>query len=303
MKNVVVFGGSGFLGSYVVDELLARNFNVTIADINQSQYHKDQCHFVSVDIMNQQAIESLITPDIDIVYNYAGFSDLTDSTNQLVLTAQLNIMGNLHILEGCKKSKIKRFIYASSAYAHSEKGSFYGISKLSSEKFIEKQQQLYGLEYTILRYGSLYGDRASEANGICRLLKQAIQQGKIIHFGNGEEVREYIHCRDAAKLSVDILDPQYKNTSYVLTGVEKLKYRDLLTMLQEIFNDELEVQYSDKACDAHYFVTPYSFKPSMAPKLVSNPYIDLGQGLLECITSLHQKIHLEEENKMECKVI
>lgn len=299
MKNVVVFGGSGFLGSYVVDELLARDFNVTIADINPSIYHEHKCRYVKTDILNAEEVEAVITTETDIVYNYAGFSDVGTANENLVLTAQLNIIGNLYILEACRKSRVKRFIYASSAYANSEKGSFYGTSKLSSEKFIEKQHQLCGLEYTILRYGSVYGDRGNEANGIYRLIKQAIENKRIIHPGNGEEVREYIHCRDAAALSVDILDPMYKNLSLILTGVEKLKYKDLLIMLKEIFNDEIDIEYSDKPLNSHYFVTPYSFKPSMALKMVRNPYIDLGQGLLECITSLHKKLHVPKNFEVE----
>lgn len=294
MTKAIVFGGSGFLGSYVIDELIAREINVVNADIKASDYAMGKQCFTKVDILDSRQVNSVITKDVDYVYNFAGLADINIALDEPKATAELNILGNMNILEACRQSKVKRFIYASSAYAQSSKGSFYGISKLSAEKFAEEYQKQYQLDFTILRYGSLYGERADEHNGIYRLLIQALKSHKIIHIGNGEEMREYIHCRDAARLSVDILHKQYANRHLVLTGVEKLKYKDLLTMIKEIFNDQIDVIYKKGDHPGHYMVTPYSFKPLVGEKIVNNPYIDLGQGLLECITELHQALEKDK---------
>src|SRR3989338_3086423 len=229
--KVVVFGGSGFLGSYVVDELISRGFSVINADVVPPKYNINVQSFKKVDIRNITDIEQVISSEVDYVYNFAGLADIDDAFNNPQKSVDLNVIGNINILEVCKKFSIKRFVYASIAYACSNKGSFYGISKLASEKFVEEYQLRYGLNYTIVRYGSLYGERADERNGIYRLLKQAIEAKKIVHRGDGEEVREYIHCRDAARLSIDILADQYLNKHLLLTGIEKLKYKDLLAML------------------------------------------------------------------------
>lgn len=292
--KIVVFGGSGFVGSYVVDELMAQGHEVICADLIEPKFTPD-VSFHEVDILDPEKISALIDTSVDVVYNFAGFAALDKAILEPLRTVQLNILGNTHILEACRKAKVKRFVFASSAYALSDKGSFYGISKLSSEKIVEEYAAQFDMDYTILRYGSVYGDRADEDNGIYGLLQQALQTKVIRHRGNGEEVREYIHCRDAAKLSVDILAPEYKNKHLILTGLEKLKYKDLLTMLTEIFNNEISIEYVDDADPAHYLVTPYSFRPIIGEKLTNNPYVDLGQGLLECITTMHQQLSGEDK--------
>lgn len=74
-------------------------------------------------------------------------------------TIESNIIGNFNILECCRDKNINRYVFASSAYAMNDRGSFYGISKLASEKIIEEYYKLYALKYSIIRYGSVYSDR------------------------------------------------------------------------------------------------------------------------------------------------
>lgn len=290
MKKVVVFGGSGFLGSHVADELTNRGYAVVVADIKESPYILDKQTFVHCDIMDASAIAAALE-DAVFVYNFAGFADLDASTHQPRETMEQNVIGNINILEICREMPIERYVYASSAYAFSNKGSFYGISKFASEKVIEEYESRYDLPYTIVRYGSLYGERADDHNAIHRLLRQAIETGRMVHPGHGEEVREYIHAADAAKLSVDIIeDDAYINEHLVLTGVERLRYKDLLRMIQEILDNNVDIILSDNGRAGHYEVTPYSYHPNVARKLVSNSFIDLGQGLVSCIKHIHSSV-------------
>jgi len=289
-KKVVVFGGSGFLGSYVADELTRRGYSVTIADIIKSKYIKSTQNFIKVDIMNMDNIISIIK-NVDIVYNFVAISNLDEAIYKPINTMQINVMGNLNILEACRHHSIDRFIYASSAYALSREGSFYGISKQSSERIVEEYYQRYGLKYTVIRYGSLYGERASHNNYIYNLLKSAITNGELRYKGDGEDLREYIHAADAAKLSVDILeDNQYENEHIILTGTERLKRIELLTMINEIMQNRLKIKQISSNNMGHYKITPYSYHPTVAKKLVANPYIDMGQGLLECIQIIHDEL-------------
>lgn len=288
-KRVVVFGGSGFLGSYVSDELTRRGYEVIIADINTSPYLQSNQSFEKVDVLNIDNLKKIIK-GASIVYNFVAIANLDDAIHDPINAMNINVMGNLNILEACKEEKIERFIYASSAYALSAEGSFYGISKHSSEKLTEEYFKRYGLKYTVIRYGSLYGERASHNNYIYNLLNTAIQTGELNYKGDGEDLREYIHAADAAKLSVDILeDIQYENEHIILTGIEKLKRIELLTMINEIMQNNLKItQVSDNNM-GHYKITPYTFHPTTAKKLVANPYIDLGQGLLECIQEIYEE--------------
>ena len=291
MKNVVIFGGSGFLGSYVADELARRNYEVVIAEKICSEYIKNKYKFVEVDILNIESIKKALF-NVDIVYNFAAVAELEEAIGDPVKTVSVNILGNTNILEACKRNgQIERFVYASSAYALSIDGSFYGISKHSSEKITAEYYKMYGLKYTIIRYGSLYGERASHNNYIYNLLTKAILSGKLEYKGDGLDLREYIHAADAARLSVDILeDAQYENEHIILTGIEKLRRIDLLTMINEMLQKKLEIcQISDEN-SGHYKITPYSFHPTTAKKLVANPYIDLGQGLLECMHEIYKRL-------------
>ena len=290
MKKVVVFGGSGFLGSYVADELTHRGYDVVIADIKESPYLSEKQSFVHCDIMDESALATVLE-DAKIVYNFAGLADIDESIHQPKATMLQNVIGNINILEACREQAIERYVYASSAYAFSKSGSFYGISKLTSEKVIEEYESRYGLPYSIVRYGSLYGERADEHNGMFQTILEALTNHKITYAGDGDEIREYIHAADAASLSVDIVEnDSFVGEHLILTGVEKFKRKDLLHMIQEITGKELVVEYTGQHWEGHYRITPYSFQPKAARKLVPNPFIDLGQGLIMCIQSIHEQI-------------
>lgn len=287
MKTVAVFGGSGFLGIYLTEELESRGYDVTVIDINEP---KGSSNFIQCDITNDKDLEVIFYKRYDVVYNLAGLANIDDANRDPIKTMQLNVISNLKILDLCVKHKIKRYLYASSAYAMSEKGSFYGISKLASEKITEEYEKKYGLTFNIIRYGSVYSEKEFHNNYIYNLVQQAVTTREIIHSGDGEEQREYIHAADAAKLSVDILENQeYKNKHIILTGTQKVKRTDLFKMISEILGDDITIKLLKSEKTGHYKYTPYSFQPSISQKLLPNPQIDLGQGLLECIRNVHQK--------------
>ena len=293
-KKVVVFGGNGFIGSYVIEELLKRGYRVTSADIKESKY-VDTKIFVKCDILDKNNVDEIIKGH-EIVYNFAGFANLDDAIANPVKAMELNVLGNMNILEGCRKYNIERFIYASSAYAMSDKGSFYGISKLTSEKIVEEYYKKFGLEFTIIRYGSVYGDRDFYNNYIYNLLKEAYTNKKIIHSGDGEETREYIHVIDVAKLAVDVIEnKKFVNEHLILTGVEKLKRKELFEMIKEMLGGDLVIELKKDGYHNHYKYTPYSFIPTRSKKLVSNPYIDMGQGLLDCLKDIEE--NLKDKNE------
>lgn len=290
MGRIVVIGGSGFLGSYVCDELARRGHHVVVADKVRSIHGPSHLKFAHCDILQQDSLDAIID-GASAVYNFAGQADLDDSVGRRRETIELNILGNLNVLEACVKAKVSRFIFASSAYAISNKGGFYGISKQASERIVREYADRFGLEFTIIRYGSLYGSRADSRNGIHRLLHQAMTTGKIVHKGDGEEIREYIHAVDAARLSVDIMENAvYANGHVVLTGVERLKHKDILQMISEITNGKLEIIYTNEEREGHYKITPYSLQPELGTKLIANPFIDLGQGLMDCMIHILRDI-------------
>ncbi|MBT8210252.1 MAG: SDR family oxidoreductase, partial [Eudoraea sp.] len=248
-----------------------------------------QLNYLSCDIFNKQDVEEVFkSKDFEIVYNLAGFANLDKAIDHPIRTMNLNVIANMYILEQCLKHNIQKFVYASSAYAMSNKGSFYGISKLASEKIIEEYHKKYDLPFIILRYGSVYSERAYDNNYIYNLVKEAVLNKKINHHGDGKEIREYIHASDAASLSVDVIESDsFLNLHVILTGTEPMQRMQLFSMINEILNNKVDIQCNDSGYFRnHYKFTPYSFEPSMSKKLVANPHIDMGQGILECIKAV-----------------
>lgn len=295
--NILVTGGSGFIGSHVADALSEAGHKVTVFDINISPWIRQDQTMVTGDLMDEKLLEN-ITRDMDVIYHFAGIADIDECAAKPVETARINILGTVQLLEASRQANIKRFVFASSAYVYSDLGFFYRTSKQACESYIENYSDLYGLKYTCLRYGSLYGPRADERNGVYRLIKQALETGKIVYQGTGEEQREYIHVLDAAQSSVKILKPEYENTHIVLTGNEKMRSGDLLSMIREMFLGEIIIEFTPQLHTAHYKMTPYNFSPKLGRKLVNNPHIDMGQGLLQNIAEVYEKVHQEKSSEM-----
>jgi UDP-glucose 4-epimerase len=288
--KVVVFGGSGFVGSHVADELTERGHEVKIYDLRLSPYLRERQEMIMGDILDKDKVFGAVK-GCDTVYNFAGLADLDTATTQPIDTINQNILGNALILDASVKAGAKRFVYASTIYVYSSLGGFYRCSKQAAELYIEEYQKRYGLDFTILRYGTLYGPRADERNSVYKYLKQALGQRRIVGYGTGEELREYVHVRDAAKLSVDVLSEEFKNKYVIITGHHPVKYKDMLNTIKEMIGDKVEIEFRPpEKGGAHYGITPYSFVPKIGQKLVSNYYTDIGQGLLECLHEISAEV-------------
>jgi len=248
---------------------------------------------ITGDIMDVRAVEKVVA-GCEVVYNFAGIADLDEAILQPLECIKTNILGNGILLEAARKAKIKRYIFASSLYVYSKAGSFYRSTKQSCELIIDTYREEFGLPYTILRYGSLYGPRADQKNFIFRILNQALRERKITREGDGEEIREYIHVYDAAKSSVDVLSADFENQHVIITGNQQMKVRDFLMMVKEVLNNEIIVEFVTPTNNLHYEITPYNFVPKLAQRIQRKTYIDLGQGILDCIHSIYNEINKQQ---------
>jgi UDP-glucose 4-epimerase len=283
--SVLVIGGSGFLGSHVADALSDAGYRVRVFDLRPSPYLRAGQRMIVGDLMDLGAVKRAAA-GCRYLYNFAGISDIDDARRRPIDTARQNVLGNLHALEAARMARAKRFVFASTVYVYSESGSFYRASKQASEQFVEAYHERYQLPFSILRYGSLYGRRADERNGICRFLTQALRHGRIVYGGSEDAMREYIHVTDAARLSVQILDEKYADRHLVLTGQERMAVKHLMRMISEMLPGGVRVRYLNRRDDGHYVMTPYAFHPKLGHKLVPNDFVDLGQGLLDCLADL-----------------
>lgn len=288
MRRILVTGGAGFLGSHLADALQDKGFSVRIFDRRESPHLRPSQEMIVGDLQDLQSLEQAAT-GCEAIYHLGGLADLNRARERPLEAAQQNVIGTLHALEAGRKAGVKRFLFASTVYVYSRAGGFYRCSKQACESFVEEYHRQFGLPYTVLRFGSLYGPRAEESNGVFRLLKQALESGRIHHVGQPEDSREYVHVEDAARLAVEVLEPSYENQHLVVTGHHPMRLRDLFTMFSEILGRELEVEYlqpEEEFAHAHYHVTPYAFHPKTGRKLTSNHFVDMGQGILQMLEEL-----------------
>jgi len=283
MSKVVIFGGSGFIGSHVADALSEANYEVVIYDSEPSKYLIENQKIVLGKLDDLEKITET-TSKAEVVYNFAALSDLNESMDRPIDTIQTNILGNCNILEACRINSVRRFVYASSVYVNSRQGGFYGASKKSAELFVDEYQREFGLEYTILRYGSLYGPRSDNKNGLRKIVSEAVLNQSLKYHGNKDSVREYIHVKDAALASVAALESKFINKKLILTGQQPIKLVDLLAMLAEMMNyPKKSINFVNEEYKGHYVRTPYHHDSDLAQKYIPDTFVDLGEGLLELI--------------------
>ncbi len=286
--KIVVTGGSGFMGSHLVDALIARGHEVIVFDLRRSSWLPRGVRMVEGDLSDGTKLEELVA-GADAVYHLAGFADLNAARTRPIDTVQANVLGTVNLLEAMRARGVSRFLFASTVYVYSREGGFYRCSKQACESYIEEYGRSFGLRYTMLRYGSLYGPRADRANGIYRLLAAAIREARIEYTGGPDDVREYIHVEDAAQLSADALAPELEGQQVLLTGPAPTRAADLFMMFQEILGRRIQIDYRDPGGSGHYAVTPYAYTPKPGRKLVTNHYVDMGQGLLRMVEDFHRE--------------
>lgn len=295
--NAIIFGGSGFLGSHLADELTAAGYLVTIFDRQISPWLQEKQNMIIGDVLDiGKVLEAL--EGANYVYHLAGLADIGQAALNPMETIETNIIGSTNVIEASIKMNVKRILFASTLYVYSQQGSFYRVSKQAVEAILEAYHEQSGLEYTILRYGSLYGPRAQEWNGLKQFVVQAARNGRIVYPGTGEERREYIHVKDAARLSIQALSPEFANQCLTLTGTQTLSTREVMHMIREIIGREIEIEFS--CSDPHYGIfhyslTPYRYTPRRGKKIVPTVFIDLGQGILDLIEETESEQHYRYE--------
>ena len=294
---MVIIGGSGFLGSHIGDSLSDAGYKVRLFDIRESPWRRGDQEMVLGDVQDLEVVTEVVS-GAKYVYHLAGIADIDEAGIKPRETVIQNIIGSTNVIEACINTGVEKLLYASTVYVYSDKGSFYRVSKQAVELLLENYHKEFGINYTTLRYGSLYGPRSQEWNGLKKFVAQAVRNKKIIYPGTGEEHREYIHVKDAAFLSVQALDNKYNNQCLTVTGTQVMSTRQVLTMISEIMNERIDFDFSPAGSTYdlfHYQMTPYRYTPKLGRKLVTDCFIDLGQGILDMIDEVHQTLNCSEK--------
>jgi len=276
--KITVLGGSGFIGSHVADELSKRGNKVTIFDKKKSKWLRKDQKILIGDIFNYKSLEKAIKGS-QIVYNFAALADLDAAMYKPLISARTNILGTVQALNLCRKYKIKRFIHASSIYADSNQGGFYSCSKRAADDYVEEFYKSYKLNYTILRYGSVYGPRSDKSNGVRKILDKAIWKNKIVYMGSSKAVREYINVLDAARASADVLKKSFKNKCIILTGHKSHKINEVLEFIAKTLKINSKVIFKNEKNSQHYVKKPNPYLMKRGKKFKFTKMIDFKKGI------------------------
>jgi UDP-glucose 4-epimerase len=257
--RVGVIGGSGFIGSHVVDKLLDAGHDVTVFDIMRP--HRSDVRHVVADILNASRTTVALAGSYDILYLLAAVSDVNDIFHIPVESAQVNIMAVAHVLEAARRTGAGRVILASTTwvYALAEAAAvdeetplrldrvnhIYTASKLSAEMLCHAYHTLYGVETTILRYGIPYGPRARLGTVLATFVSLARQGKPIVIHGDGTQWRSLVAVEDLALGNVAALHDAARNQTYNLDGPERIEVRRVAEKVRQFFPD-VEIQYADR---------------------------------------------------------
>ena len=277
MKKIAVIGGSGFLGKNLCENL-SKKFFVLNIDLKKIKGVKNVKNKI-ININDEKKLTKALK-NCQFVFHFAGVSDLNKALNSPKKTAENNIIGTINVLNACVKNRIKKIIFSSSIYSFTEEGGFYKSSKLAAEFFIYEYFKRFRLNYTILRFGSIYGKYSNSDNKLFLIMKRAIRKKKIIFEGLKNSIRKYIYVTDVATLSAEAINSKYNQKILLIEGAKSTNISTLLSKIAKITNiKKKEIKIINKKLIGHYLKKPKKF---VFPKIINmkktNP-IQLDEGL------------------------
>lgn len=260
MKKIIILGGGGYLGYHLAKLCLKKNMKVICYDLKlERKINHKNFIFKKGSILDKKKLYNIIKKK-DIVFHFAAIAGLDDANKNHLKTLKINIEGTINVLETCIKNKAKKIIYSSSIYARSKQGGFYSTSKLTSELLIERYHEKFGINYNILRFGSLYGSVGNKFNSIHKIIKDSIFRKKIIISAKGNEIRNYIHVNDAVKICLEIISNRFNNRHFNLIGRKKIKIKNVVETIANLLKIKKYTFVPKRQISHNYIKNPNTLK-------------------------------------------
>ena len=288
--NVGVIGGSGFIGSHVVDKLVDAGHNVTVFDIMKP--HRDDVQHKYIDITDLTNTTVALAGDYEAIYLLAAMADVNDCFKNPVATIQVNVLGVANVLEACVKNEISRIVFSSTVWVYSyaeevevdentplninKREHIYTSSKVAAESLIQSYSELYDQDFTILRYGIPYGPRARGGTVLPIFVRLASEGKPLTIQGDGSAHRKFIYVEDIARANALAISDNACNEVLNLEGPRNISVKEVADIVNDLFDGKVEINYVD-ARPGDYQGKEVS--NSKAEELLHwTPEVDFGEG-------------------------
>jgi len=257
--KILVTGGAGFIGSHVVDTFIANDHEVVIVDdlsTGRLSNLNQAATFYQVDIRSPQLAEIFEKEQPDFIDHHAAQMDVRYSVDNPHFDAEVNILGSINLIELARQYDVQRFIYISTGGAVYGEPEYlpcdeahpvnpicpYGASKHTVEHYLFMYQEMYDLDYVVLRYPNVYGPRQDphgEAGVVAIFSGQMLNGDQVIINGDGKQERDFVYVEDCAKANLLALTVEKPNTIYNLGYGYGTTINEIYSNLKNITGYEL----------------------------------------------------------------
>lgn len=256
--RVAVTGGSGFIGSHVVEALLAAGHEVRVLDLAVRSLHP-RADYVEVDILDLPALSDAVV-GCEVIFHVAGVSNVDHAFTDPVRCVRVNVDGTAHVLEAARRTGARRVVLASTVWVYGatcgeeplteeapvtlpRAGHVYTFSKIAAEMLLHSYHEMYGQPFTILRYGIPYGPGMRDELVLARFVQRALAGQPLTLAGDGRQFRNYVYVKDLADAHVRALSDAADNEVFALEGDERVSIRDMAEAVRELLGDRVTIEY------------------------------------------------------------
>jgi UDP-glucose 4-epimerase len=261
-SRILVTGGAGFIGSHLVERLLAEGYHVEVIDDmstgrleNLSDvWQNKRLHFTFGDIRNPQLVKICLR-DVETVIHLAAMESVKKSIDEPQATHDVNATGTLSLLKASSEARVRKFVFASSSGVYGDAHQLpinenqavdplspYAASKLAGEGYCQAFARSYGLDTVCLRLFNVYGPRQNcgEDGGVIGKTLERLDQGLWpIIYGDGEQFRDFIHVRDVVDAFLRVLrGEKFAGEVYNIGSGKAIKVNELITLLLRLLRKE-----------------------------------------------------------------
>ena len=306
--KILLTGGAGFIGSHVVDALIEAGHQVVIVDnltTGRTSNLNPMAKFYRLDIRSPEMREIFDVERPEIVDHHAAQVDVRRSVSDPLYDADINIQGGIHLIQLCLEYGVRKFIYISSGGAVYGEPEYlpcneshpihplapYGVSKYTLEMYLYLNRQVHGLDYTILRYGNVYGPRQDpngEAGVVAIFTGKMLQDQTVKINGSGEQERDFVYVGDCARANLMVLE-QASGQIYNLASGEAVSINQLFSELKKITAYQKEPVYGPAKLGETFRIFLDASKAKS--ELGWQPLVSLEQGLIRTV-EYFQKVEL-----------